>query len=246
MPYRIWSRALCLSFFGRVRQQAEIAADKLSPKSDQSTPKRKPFANWVKRIANFKGGDEQKAAKKNKAASKHKKSNTSNGNAKNNPYPESGPLRQRNHSPATSNGELSFVTPASRPQDDDESYGSVPNSRLGDGPGHSNKSGAPTLATNADTTHSDAGQSKAATSTTRGGALSSTDGAGANSTFSSPNPSERSSPLHSPPYNLSRPATRYRMASPATKPHTTMACSTIRMATSCSATNIPPHLRPPT
>lgn len=162
-----------------------------SPNPDPSV-KRKPFASWVKRIAKFKGSDEQTASKKAKASGKHKKSNTNSGNVKNNPYPESGPLRQRDQSPATSNGQLSFATPTSRPQDDGASYGSIPNSRLGDGPGQSNKSGAPTLATNADTTHSDAGHSKAATSTTRGGALSSTDGAGPNSTFSSPNPSERS------------------------------------------------------
>ena len=57
---------------------------------------------------------------------------------------------------------------------------------------HSNKSTAPTFATNSETIHSDTGQSKAFTTKT-GGRLSSIDGAGgANSTFSSPNQSQHS------------------------------------------------------
>ncbi|KAK4575311.1 hypothetical protein LTR86_001164 [Recurvomyces mirabilis] len=156
--------------------------------------KRKPFASWVKRITNLKGSNDEDSSRK-KSSSKHKKNSTtgnnnSNNNFKNNPYPESGALKQRNESPASSaNGQLSFATPTSRPQEDAESYGSIPHNALEDRDGsHSNnKSGAPTLATNPETVHSDAGYSKAAT--THGGALSS---AGAGSTFSSPAPSERS------------------------------------------------------
>lgn len=74
------------------------------------------------------------------------------------------------------------------------SYGSIPNSAREEREAlsTSNRSGAPTLATNTETVHSDAGHSKAATVTTQGGALSSIDGAGADSTFSSPNQSQRS------------------------------------------------------
>lgn len=155
--------------------------------------KRKPFANWVKRIANLKGNDEQ-ANKKKKSVSKPKKSSPHNGNVKNNPYPQSGTVRPRIRSPDSSvNGHLSFSTSESHVQHPNGSFGSLPSSAVPDreGQGHSNKSGAPTLATNEGTIHSDAGQSKAATTTTGGRALS-TDGAGAGSTFSSPNHSERS------------------------------------------------------
>ncbi|EMC97519.1 hypothetical protein BAUCODRAFT_33234 [Baudoinia panamericana UAMH 10762] len=157
-------------------------------------PKRKPFASWVKKIANFKSGDEPGTAKK-KGASKHKKSQTHTGTFKNNPYPQSRNVAQRPHSPVSSvNGQLSFYAPTSQGQDDDRSYNSLPpnSSDEKEEPSNGKRSAAPTLATNPDTVHSDAGHSKAATSTTRGGALSSVDGAGAHSNFSSPNQSERS------------------------------------------------------
>jgi len=155
--------------------------------------KRKPFANWVKRITNLKGNDEQ-ASKKKKSVSKQKKNNTHNGVVKNNPYPQSGTLRPRERSPASSvNGQLSFSTPETHTQHRNGSFDSLPSSAAHDREcqSNNNKSGAPTLATNEGTIHSDAGQSKAATTTTGGHAFS-TDGAGAGSTFSSPNHSERS------------------------------------------------------
>ncbi|KAK3673786.1 hypothetical protein LTR78_006340 [Recurvomyces mirabilis] len=168
-----------------------MAAAEVAPRPAQA--KRKPFASWVKRITNLKGSNDDESSRK-KLSSKHKKSNIAtnniNNNFKNNPCPESGALKQRNESPAGSaNGQLSFATPTSRPQEDAESYGSIPHNALEDrdGSNSNNKSGAPTLATNPETVHSDAGYSKAAT--TNGGALSS---AGAGSTFSSPAPSERS------------------------------------------------------
>jgi len=167
-----------------------------APYPERAT-KRKPFTNWVKKLANFKGADQQNGGKKGGIPltnSKHKKSNTYNGTIKNNPYPASGPLRQRERSPDSSNnGQLSFATPTSRPHDDNSSYSSFPGSALHEreGQSSSNKSGAPTLATNPETVNSDAGQSKAATTAT-GGLLSSTDGAGVGSMFSSPNQSDRS------------------------------------------------------
>ncbi|KAK5112191.1 hypothetical protein LTR85_011624 [Meristemomyces frigidus] len=169
------------------------------PQQERST-KRKPFSNLMKRITNFNKSSDQQDGGKNKKGgipltnSKHKKSNTQNG-FKNNPYAESGPMQKRGSSPASSaNGQLSFATRTSRPQDDSGSYDSDPNSAMHDreGQSNSNRSGAPTLATNPETVHSDAGHSKAPTATTNGGALSSIDGAGAGSTFSSPNQSERS------------------------------------------------------
>ena len=156
--------------------------------------RRKPFTQWVRNLASLKnkgsGDQQEKNMNKKNATLKHKKTNTHNGTFKNNPYPESGHLQQRNQSLTSSaNGQF---TPTSRPTNG--SYGSLPRSAYEEreAQSNSNKSGAPTLATNAGTIHSDAGHSKAATTTTRGGALSSTDGAGPDSTFSSPNQSQHS------------------------------------------------------
>ena len=140
--------------------------------------RRRPFAAWMKRLANLKNSsssDTPNASGKKSHGplqSKAKKSTT----AKNNPYPESGHFR------AGGNGHLSFSSPTSHT---DGSYASLEEQDSG----HrrtlatSNKSTAPTVATNPETVHSEAGQSKAGTSNTAGGG---------NSTFSSPNHSERS------------------------------------------------------
>ncbi|KAH9836902.1 protein split ends-like [Teratosphaeria destructans] len=146
--------------------------------------KRGPLMTWMRKInplgKNNDNDSELRHEKKQKkkGGSKHNKKNSAqNDGVRNNPYPESGPLRQRDHSPASSvNGHLSFATPSSRRVNGDNSSfdGSIAHSALGDreGPSNSNKSGAPTLATNAETVHSDAGHSKAATATTGAGALS--------------------------------------------------------------------------
>ncbi|GAB1740570.1 hypothetical protein NU219Hw_g5666t1 [Hortaea werneckii] len=170
-----------------------MAAAEVVTRPQERPPKRKPFTHWMKKITSFKGGDQHDG--KNKS-SKHKKNGNSVGQAKNNPYPASGSLPKRDLSPASSaNGQLSFATPKSNVQDDSASYTSIAprKSEERDEPGHSNRSGAPTLATQPETIHSEAGHSKAPTATTGAGALSSIDGAGgANSTFSSPNQSQQS------------------------------------------------------
>ncbi|KAI7657392.1 hypothetical protein KC318_g11824, partial [Hortaea werneckii] len=170
-----------------------MAAAEVVSRPQERPPKRKPFTHWMKKITSFKGGDQHEG--KNKS-SKHKKNGHSVGQAKNNPYPASGSLPKRDLSPASSaNGQLSFTTPKSNVQDDSASYTSIAprKSEERDEPGHSNRSGAPTLATQPETIHSEAGHSKALTATTGAGALSSIDGAGgANSTFSSPNQSQQS------------------------------------------------------
>lgn len=150
--------------------------------------RRHPFAKLVKRLANFKSGDdkdkkeEKASSKKANGAAKGKK----NSAGKNSPYSESGHLAQQ---PGPASNSDSPHTPH-----DNISYSSLVdrNSTDREGPSQSNRSGAPTLATNAETVHSDAGHSKAATATTGAGALRSVDGAGAGSTFSSPNHSQRS------------------------------------------------------
>ena len=160
----------------------------------ERSSKRRPFAAWVKRLTNLKGGEQNGSSGKEKktgnplTGGKHKKGSSGNGNVKNNPYPESGFVRQ--HSPRSSrDGQLSFATPT-HPRNDDGS------SVISGGPHErenhaSNRSKAPTVATIPDTVNSDTGHSKAFTTTT-GGALSSIDGAGNGSTFSSPNHSNQS------------------------------------------------------
>jgi hypothetical protein len=194
------SRGGCLPFLtapamGYLRLPERRSEQRNTDGNDADAPtKRKPFANWVKKITNLKGGDEHGGKKKHRGSGKQKKSNVQDGPVQNNPYPASGPLRQRHHSlDSSTNGQLSFATPTSRPHDDISYDGSMSNSAIPEreAQANSNKSGAPTLATNAETIHSDAGHSKAPTATTGVGALS-VDGAGAGSTFSSPNHSDRS------------------------------------------------------
>ena len=146
-------------------------------------PRRKPFAQWVKNLTSLK--HKESSGKKN-SASKQKKSQTNDGTLKNNPYPKSGQhLQARQSLGSSADGQLSVPN---------GSYGSLPTSTMQEREiqSNSNRSGAPTLATKAETVHSDAGHSKAATTTTHGGALSSIDGAGAGSTFSSPAQSQHS------------------------------------------------------
>jgi hypothetical protein len=151
-------------------------------------PRRKPFATLFKNLTNLKnkGGDSQEksSGKKNGLiGSKNKRHLNSNGTLKNNPYPQSGQhLQQRGPSLESENGNLSFSVASRR-------GGSIGSLHDRDGPAHGTRSLAPTLATTAGTVHSDAGHSKAATTTTHGGALST---AGADSTFSSPRNSQHS------------------------------------------------------
>ncbi|RMY75706.1 hypothetical protein D0864_09784 [Hortaea werneckii] len=177
----------------RIRLSVGVGHHDANHQSAERPPKRKPFTHWMKKITSFKGSDQHDG--KNKS-SKQKKNGHSVGQVKNNPYPASGSLPKRDPSPASSaNGQLSFATPKSTVQDDGASYTSIAprKSEEREEPDHSNRSGAPTLATQPETIHSEAGHSKAPTATTGAGALSSIDGAGgANSTFSSPNQSQQS------------------------------------------------------
>ncbi|KAJ9619627.1 hypothetical protein H2203_008408 [Taxawa tesnikishii (nom. ined.)] len=164
-------------------------ADLASRPADRNS-RRRPFTAWMKKLTNLKSSDTPNT-KKSGAYNNLKGRKGNSIPLKNNPYPLSGPARRRASDTDSATGNLSFSTPASRPQDG--SYASLANSTdAQEAPQHSNKSAAPTVATNPETIHSDAGFSKAFTSTTAGGALSSTDGAGANSTFSSPNQSQQS------------------------------------------------------
>lgn len=126
----------------------------------------------MKRLANLK-----ESKKNHGASSKSKKTSGKN----NNPYPESGIHRPANK---TANDQVSFSEPAT----DSASYTSREEDEGSADPRRavtrSNKSTAPTVATNPETVNSDISHGKAGTARSAN--------FGANSTFSSPNHSERS------------------------------------------------------
>ncbi|KAF2262311.1 hypothetical protein CC78DRAFT_534966 [Lojkania enalia] len=149
-------------------------AEAASRPHDRQTRKR-PFTGWMKRLANLKSSASDSpntAGKKGQGASQSKSKKSA---VKNNPYPESGTFNNRG------NGHLSFSSPVS-PRSH-ESFTSV---EEGDADHHralaSNKSTAPTVATNPETVHSARSKAETGNSNTIGGG----------STFSSPNHSERS------------------------------------------------------
>lgn len=158
-------------------QTFSIAIQQPEPNTvtDRHTRKR-PFAGLVKRFANFRN---------NNSVNGHKPSRHF---GRNNPYPQSSyPLKQTScpsERPSTN-------TAISHHNGSFTSYeGAVSGSNI---PLRSNRSAAPTLATNPETVHSE-GTSQAGTSNTAGGAVSSLEGGGRgpNSTFSSPQHSQDS------------------------------------------------------
>ncbi|KAL8769359.1 MAG: hypothetical protein Q9203_005450 [Teloschistes exilis] len=162
--------------------------------------RRRPFSSWMKRLANLKNSSNDSsphgAAKRSQqdALAKSKKANTN----KNNPYPVCSKPVPNPSIPNSGNGHLSFYTPPSGRSVNDmspsDSKMSLPASHDGQHPPTiSNRSTAPTLATNTDTVHSDAATSKAGTTATLGATVSSNGiSARDGSTFSSPAPSVRS------------------------------------------------------
>lgn len=150
-------------------------AEPASRPHDRQTHKR-PFG-WIKRLANLKSSSDSPntSNKKNQGASTSKSKKAA---IKNNPYPQSSHLNGTANADSHGNGQLSFSTAAS--PHSRESFTSVEDSASRQEPLHkSNKSTAPTVATNVETVHS--ARSKATGNTLGGG-----------STFSSPNHSERS------------------------------------------------------
>ena len=154
----------------------------------------------MKRLANLKssssGSGPDGFNKRNQQTpySKSKKANA----VKTDPYPVSGKQFLDPPVPASANGHLSFHTP---PSGRSISYASPTQSKTSlplsshsqNPPTIGNKSTAPTLSTNPDTVNSDTAHSKAGTTATLGGAVSSNGvGGGEGSTFSSPAPSVRS------------------------------------------------------
>ncbi|KAF2740662.1 hypothetical protein EJ04DRAFT_481852 [Polyplosphaeria fusca] len=137
--------------------------------------RKRPFTGWMKRLANLKSSTSDSPNASGKKSQAVTQTKTKKHATKNNPYLESGTLQ------GNGNGHLSFSSPVSPRSHDSftsgEEAGSDHHRALA-----SNKSTAPTVATNPGTVHS--GRSKAETGN------SNTIGGG--STFSSPNHSERS------------------------------------------------------
>ena len=148
--------------------------------------RRRPFAGLVKRFANFRNSSH---------ANSFSTAKKSNGNhvlfkqhkpwPKNNPYPQSSyPLKQQTSCGQSTNTAPSHHNGSFTSYEDAISGANVPL--------RSNRSAAPTFATNPETVNSE-GASQAGTSNTAGGAVSSLGGGrGANSTFSSPQQSQDS------------------------------------------------------
>ncbi|EXJ79590.1 hypothetical protein A1O3_07869 [Capronia epimyces CBS 606.96] len=145
----------------------------------------RPFATWMRRLANLKPlhVDSSDAAASPRRSNLHMTIKSKKGNiAKNNPYPLSSRPEAHSHGHLSSSAPLS--SQRSRHSSISQSKNSVSvshDSQAG------NKSRAPTLATQAETTRSDAAPSGVGTSAT----ATKTDG-GRDSTFSSPAPSVRS------------------------------------------------------
>jgi hypothetical protein len=138
---------------------------------DRQTTRKRPFAGWMRRLANLKpsSSDNQNGTgKKNSSASKKT-------SAKNNPYPESGRIN------SDAPGHLSFSTPET--SHSHESFTSAEEAAAAQQRQHakSTRSNAPTVATMPETLHSQRSKAETGNTNQNGG-----------STFSSPNGSEHS------------------------------------------------------
>ncbi|KAL9100138.1 MAG: hypothetical protein Q9163_004454 [Psora crenata] len=178
-----------------------MATADTAPRPHDRHSRRRPFTNWMKRLANLKNSSPglgpngtSKRGQQLPYAAKSKKVAAN----KNNPYPAAGKPCLDVPVSTGANGHLSFHTPPSRRSasysSPTQSKTSIPvSSQSQDPPTIDNKSAAPTFSTNPDTVNSDAAHSKTGTTVTLGGAVSSNGvGGGEGSTFSSPSPSVRS------------------------------------------------------
>ncbi|OAK99714.1 hypothetical protein IQ06DRAFT_294135 [Phaeosphaeriaceae sp. SRC1lsM3a] len=146
-----------------------MATAQAAPRAPDRHARKRPFAGWMKRLANLKPSSSDSPSKK--GASKHT----------HNVYPESG-FVNNNHNDAQGAGHLSFSTPATP-----RSKESLTSVEEGASEQHralakSNRSTAPTVATVPETVHSARSKADTGNSHLMGGG----------STFSSPNGSEHS------------------------------------------------------
>lgn len=161
--------------------------------------RRRPFSNWMKRLANLKNSSSDSTTNGAGKRSHYPNSKSKKDHPhKNNPYSISAKQKTSASVPNGGPNHLSFYTPPSGRSASNaspsQSKVSLPaSSDEQQAPTISTKSAAPTLSTNPDTIHSDTAPSKAGTTATNGGAMSTSGkGGGEGSTFSSPAPSVRS------------------------------------------------------
>ncbi|KAL2868474.1 uncharacterized protein BJX67DRAFT_41180 [Aspergillus lucknowensis] len=151
--------------------------------------RRRPFASWMKRLANLKSSTDSSTTRwSNK---RHGSPKTKN-RIKNNPYPLSGHthvIHQSTSDHASSHISDEHGRRRSRSQSEPSVTYSGYENQI---PATSAKSNAPTISTNGETAISEAAYSKAGTMATTVGGGVSTIGGGEGSTFSSPAPSVRS------------------------------------------------------
>ncbi|KAF2665657.1 hypothetical protein BT63DRAFT_71274 [Microthyrium microscopicum] len=150
------------------------------------------FSSWMRRLATLKHNATNNSSVDRKGVNDnltHKQRR--NLVAKNNPYPESAlplpPVQRRG--PGHSRGPSSYA-PTMMSQETGSIWSYEDTMSAHGGRVMSTRSAAPTVATNPDTIHSDAGQSKAGTTFTAAGAMSAR--TGGNSAFSSPRQSQES------------------------------------------------------
>lgn len=147
------------------KQHTNMATAQAAPRAPDRHARKRPFAGWMKRLANLKPSSSDSPSKKGAGKNAH------------NVYPESG-IVSNNHN----NGHLSFSTPATP-----RSKESLTSVEEGASEQHralakSNRSTAPTVATVPETVHSARSKAETGNSHLMGGG----------STFSSPNGSEHS------------------------------------------------------
>ncbi|UPX17152.1 uncharacterized protein EKO05_0007526 [Ascochyta rabiei] len=193
---------------------------------DRQTTRKRPFAGWMRRLANLKpsSSDHQNGGgKKNGAAAKKASAN-------NNPYPESGRINP------DAPGHLSFSTPDT-PRSH-ESFTSVEEAAAAQQRQHakSTRSNAPTVATMPETVHSTRSKAETGNTNQNGG-----------STFSSPNGSEHSLTTTLTTIQSSAPSHILGAGQP-TQPAATTTAPPVHFShqfpTSPPPLAIPPHLAP--
>ena len=193
---------------------------------DRQTPRKRPFAGWMRRLANLKSSssdNQNGTGKKNSGATKK-------ASAKNNPYPESGRINPDAPS------HLSFSTPNT--PHSHESFTSAEEAAAAQQRQHakSTRSNAPTVATVPETVHSQRSKAETGITNQNGG-----------STFSSPNGSEHSLTTTLTTIQSSAPS-HILGAGQATQPPATMNAPPVHFShqfpTSPPPSAIPPHLAP--
>ncbi|KAL4809108.1 hypothetical protein BDV18DRAFT_133966 [Aspergillus unguis] len=226
-----------------------MAAADVPPRAHDRNGRRRPFASWMKRLANLKSSNDSSTIRwSNK---RHGTSKAKRG-IKNNPYPLSG--HPQLPQTTTSDRASSYISEAPRPRSHCQSEPSISYSGSENQvPATSAKSAAPTISTNGETALSEAAYSKAGTMATVGGGVSTT-GGGEGSTFSSPAPSVRSLTTTLTTVQSAAPSTHiYNAQNPAhpNYPNGQSATSNPQQQVQFShpfppspATAVPPHLAP--